>query len=78
MSSRFFCDVCDVQTDESSMAVVRLMYTLRKRTDRNRGYGGSRGFIDLCEACRLLAINNKVGEIISSQVIEKLKQIKAQ
>lgn len=78
----FSCDVCGQKCDESSSGVVRVMYstinwTLRERQNRNKSYGGSRGSFDLCETCRLLSINNRVAEIITSSIIEKLKELKA-
>ena len=74
---KHFCDVCGCEANRDSLAVVRLMYRLVMATNRNRSYGGSRGEIDLCEDCRLLSINNKVGEIVAHSVINKLREIRA-
>lgn len=73
---KFFCDVCGSEATEDSLAVVRLIYKLHLANNRSRSYGGSRGSIDLCEGCRRMAIENKVGEIIAVNVVEKLKGLK--
>lgn len=71
----YYCDICGSKASEATCAVVRLTYTLRMSSNRSRNFGGSRGSIELCEGCKQMAIDNKIGEIIASSIVDKLKQI---
>lgn len=73
---KHFCDVCGCEASLNSLAVVKVMYKLMMANNRSRSYGGSRGSVDLCEECRLMAINNKIGEVIANQVINQLREIR--